>query len=66
MDTNQLSLCDKRKRKRKLTNKEQNDHFSNTGRQTYKFVEQSKENYKNSVRSLRTSTKIGRLFKIFI
>ena len=67
MDTNQLNLSDKRKRK--LTNKElQNDHFSNTGMQTYNFVEQSKENYKNfnSVSSLRISSKIGRLFKIFI
>ena len=66
MDTNQLNRSGKRKKKNNLNNKQlRHDYSSITSLQTYNFVKQSKENYKNlnGVESLRKSTKIGRLFQ---
>ena len=66
MDTKQLNRCCNRKRKTISNNQElQNGYFSITGLQTNNFVVQSKVNCKNlgGVRILRTSTKIGWLFK---
>ena len=69
MDTKQLNLCGKRKRKIDSNKKElQNDYFSKTGLQTSNFVVQSKVSFKNlnGLRRLRISTKIGWLFQNFL